>query len=185
MDAQLAAILRIAPLARAGSANASNVILVARSRSSSGYFFCPMTVILPCHHCLHQTRDDSPTLGAAYQLHLRLLAQPTRQPLRAPRPDAYPDQPPSQIPNTLPTTGAITIRLPDDMRMVGYVKECGTVDIKSILSTKPLSFQNCHSLLYAMHTEGNHSRPDLFLQHKELRSVSPQSLHAIIRNEIQ
>ena len=32
------AILRIAPLARAGSANASNAILVARSRSSSGYF---------------------------------------------------------------------------------------------------------------------------------------------------
>ena len=31
-------ILRIAPLARAGSANASNAILVARSRSSSGYF---------------------------------------------------------------------------------------------------------------------------------------------------
>ena len=53
------AILRIAPLARAGSANASSVILVARSRSSSGYFFCPMTVILPCHHCLHQTRGDS------------------------------------------------------------------------------------------------------------------------------
>ena len=31
-------ILRIAPLARAGSASASKVILVARSRSSSGYF---------------------------------------------------------------------------------------------------------------------------------------------------
>ena len=31
-------ILRIAPLARAGSANASNAILVARSRSSSGHF---------------------------------------------------------------------------------------------------------------------------------------------------
>ena len=23
------------------------------------YFFCPMAVILPCHHCLHQTRDGS------------------------------------------------------------------------------------------------------------------------------
>ena len=32
------AILRIAPLARTGSANASNAILVARSRSSSEYF---------------------------------------------------------------------------------------------------------------------------------------------------
>ena len=52
-------ILRIAPLARAGSASASNAILVARSRSSSGYFFCPMTVIPPCHHCPHQTRGDS------------------------------------------------------------------------------------------------------------------------------
>ena len=31
-------IRRIAPLARAGSAGASNAILVARSRSSSGYF---------------------------------------------------------------------------------------------------------------------------------------------------
>ena len=31
-------ILRIAPLAQAGSANASNAILVARSRSPSGYF---------------------------------------------------------------------------------------------------------------------------------------------------
>lgn len=160
-------------------------VLVARSRSSSGYFFCPMTVILPCHHCLHQTRGDPSTLGAAYQLHLRLLAQPTRRPPRAPHPDAYPDQPQSQIPNAPPTTGAITIRLPDDMRMVGDVKECGTVDIKFILSTKPLSFQNHHSPLYSMHTEGNHNRPDLFLQHKALRSVSPQSLHAIIRNEIQ
>ena len=54
------AILRIAPLAYAGSASASNAILVARSRSSSGYFFCPMTVILPCHHCLHQTRAGFP-----------------------------------------------------------------------------------------------------------------------------
>ena len=53
-------ILRIAPLARAGSASASNAILVARSRSSSGYFFCSTTVVPPCHHCLHQTRDDSP-----------------------------------------------------------------------------------------------------------------------------
>ena len=53
------AILRIAPLARAGSANASNAILVARSRSPSGYFFCPTTVIHPCHHYLHQTQDDS------------------------------------------------------------------------------------------------------------------------------
>ena len=50
---------RITPLARVGSASASKVILVARSRSSSGYFFCPMTVILLCHHCLHQTRGDS------------------------------------------------------------------------------------------------------------------------------
>ena len=52
-------ILRIAPLARAGSANASNAILVARSRSSSGYFFCPTTVNPPCHHCPHQTQGDS------------------------------------------------------------------------------------------------------------------------------
>jgi len=36
-----------------------DVVLMDRSRSSSGYFFCPMTVILPCHHCLHQTQDDS------------------------------------------------------------------------------------------------------------------------------
>ena len=49
------AILRIAPLARAGSANASNAILVARPRSSSGYLVCPMTVILTSHHCPHQT----------------------------------------------------------------------------------------------------------------------------------
>lgn len=50
------AIRLIAPFDLAGSARAYSVILVARSRSSSGYFLCPMRSDPSCHHCLHQTR---------------------------------------------------------------------------------------------------------------------------------
>ena len=58
-------------------------VLVARSRSSSGYFFCPMTVILPCHHCLHQTRGDSlivPTGPAPLSQRHTIPAKPTQPP---------------------------------------------------------------------------------------------------------
>ena len=34
-------------------------VLVARSRSSSGYLVCPMAVILTSHHCPHQTQGGS------------------------------------------------------------------------------------------------------------------------------
>ena len=55
------------PASPAGSSRAATAILVALSRSSSGYFFgVGMVLILPWDHSLHQTRGDSPVGPVLY-----------------------------------------------------------------------------------------------------------------------
>jgi len=57
---------RNAPVLVPGSRRRSTAILIARSRSSSGYFLgAAMTLILPWNESLHQTRHGTLTvLGA-------------------------------------------------------------------------------------------------------------------------
>ena len=72
------AIRLIAPLARSGSLRASTAIRVARSRNSAGYFLgALMTVILPCVHCLHQTRGATASSKGETMTQKRLSKEPS------------------------------------------------------------------------------------------------------------
>ena len=83
-------------------------VLVARSRSSSGYLVCPMTVILTSHHCPHQTQGGSLSVMSQARPTARSSTSTTPWPTAGPTPATTPPRPNAARPYPHGCTSTIT-----------------------------------------------------------------------------